>query len=199
MASITSQLFALPPEYKKNLYVTHVLGTVLFGCESWSIGFKEKTALQVFHHKSLRKILNINMWQVKRERIRNLHIRERMKIHNITDYITKRQLGWLNQLGKLYLDKFQNETTKERETFHVSKLLFAWVNTPNPCKPQRTARRDYKDALMKIFEDNDRIAKNGSFNEWRESIECNRFKERIDYFWQRTKPGQNETETETEN
>lgn len=195
----------LPLEYKKNIYITHVLGTTLFGCESWAMDRKEKDALEVFHHKNIRKILKINMFQVRNQHIKNLQIRERLKIHNITDFIIKRQLGWIQNLGELYNDKLQlKQTPEQRSTFHVSKLLFAWIDTPNQCGIQRTLRKQYKEILTIVYDHNKKVKKNGSFNEWRPDIENKTFKQNINRFWRETFPWpqseteNNETETETE-
>jgi hypothetical protein len=53
------------------VYATVALNTVLWSCEAWTVTDSIKCALQVFHHRSLRKILNINMFKVKERRITN--------------------------------------------------------------------------------------------------------------------------------
>jgi len=45
--------------------------TVLWRCESWSLTEENKRQLQVFHHRSLRKMFNINMFEVEEQRITN--------------------------------------------------------------------------------------------------------------------------------
>jgi hypothetical protein len=52
-------------ETMTTVYTTMALNTVLWGCEAWTVTNSIKRALQVFHHHSLRKILNINMFKVK--------------------------------------------------------------------------------------------------------------------------------------
>ena len=38
---------------KKGIYETHVLPTLLFGCESWTLSANEKRKLEVFHHRAI--------------------------------------------------------------------------------------------------------------------------------------------------
>jgi hypothetical protein len=42
------------------------LNTALWGCEAWTITDSIKHTLQVFHHHSLKTILNINMFKVEK-------------------------------------------------------------------------------------------------------------------------------------
>ena len=54
---------------------------------------------------------------------------------------------------------------------------------------------------MKIYEHNDKIKKNGSFNEWQPDIESKSFKLLINRFWKETypRPQANENSTESSN
>jgi hypothetical protein len=56
---------------KTTVYTAMALSIVLWGCEAWTITNSIKCAHQVFHHCSLRNILNINMFKVKEQRITN--------------------------------------------------------------------------------------------------------------------------------
>jgi hypothetical protein len=61
-------------ETKMAVYTATALNTVLWGCESWTLTDSIKRSLQVFHHRSLRTILNINMFEVEEQRITNAEI-----------------------------------------------------------------------------------------------------------------------------
>ena len=51
------------------------MNLLLWGCETWSLRQSLLNKLEVFLHRSIRRILAINMTRVKEERIRNTKIR----------------------------------------------------------------------------------------------------------------------------
>jgi hypothetical protein len=60
LSVIQSKIFCLLVSYKKNLkikiYKTVILPVVLYGCETWSLTFREEHRLRVFENRVLRKI-----------------------------------------------------------------------------------------------------------------------------------------------
>ena len=57
--------------------------------------------LEAFHHKSIRKILGINMFQVKEQHIKNEQVRAKfLNIRTIEDMIHERQLRWLSKIAQ---------------------------------------------------------------------------------------------------
>ena len=83
---------------KVMMYIAIPLNTVLWGCETWSLKSTDMKALETFHNSSIRRILKINMKQVKEERITNEEIRKRFhNIHKLEDYITRRSLTYLGK------------------------------------------------------------------------------------------------------
>jgi hypothetical protein len=61
-------------ETKTAVYTATALNTVLWGCKSWTLTDSIKCSLQVYHHRSLRAILNINKFEVEEQRITNAKI-----------------------------------------------------------------------------------------------------------------------------
>ena len=51
------------------------MNLLLWGCKTWSLQQSLLNKLEVFLHRSIRRILAINMTRVKEERIRNTKIR----------------------------------------------------------------------------------------------------------------------------
>ena len=97
--------------------------------------------LEAFHHKSIRKILGINMHQVKEERIKNETIREKfLGIRPIADFIAERQLRWIGKLARMD----ENRLPKQ--------LMTAWCDKPRPRgRPQQTIRNCYVKAIQRIL------------------------------------------------
>jgi hypothetical protein len=87
-------------ETKVAVYTAMALNTVLWGCESWTITDSIKCSLQVFHHRSLRAILilNINMFEVEEQRITNSKIHKHANVPDILIYLTRRSLHWISKL-----------------------------------------------------------------------------------------------------
>jgi hypothetical protein len=81
------------------VYTATALNTVLWGCKSWTLMDSIKCSLQVFHHRSLRAILNINMFKVEEQRITNTEIRKRANIPDILIFLTRRSLRWIGKLA----------------------------------------------------------------------------------------------------
>jgi len=75
------------------------MNLLLWGCENWSLRQDLLRRLEVFLHRSIRKILHISITQVQEERIRNDKIRRLFyDIPCVTNMITARQLGFLGKV-----------------------------------------------------------------------------------------------------
>ena len=131
--------------------------------------------------------MRISMYTVRTKRLTNRFIREKMEIRNITDYVRKRQLDWLNHLAKEYIKDESNRGQTEGQ-FRQHKLLFAWSDSPRQRgQPQRNLRTAYKECLSEIYPD---LPKDGDFKMWRPDVQRGNFKERIEGWWERTHPTQ---------
>lgn len=65
-----------------------------FGCESWNLTKKQKSQIQAAEMKYLRRVKGIT----KRDRIRNIEIRNDLEIQPTLEFIEERQLGWWGHL-----------------------------------------------------------------------------------------------------
>ena len=62
-------------KYKIKIYITKILLIVLYGCENWSLTFREECRLMVFENMLLRRIFESKRDEVTRE-WRRLHKEE---------------------------------------------------------------------------------------------------------------------------
>jgi hypothetical protein len=75
LASIRCRIFCLPvcyPNFKIKIYRNIIFPGVLYGCETWSLTFREERRLKVFENRVLRKIFGPKRDEVTRE-WRKLH------------------------------------------------------------------------------------------------------------------------------
>jgi len=162
IAKATAQLGAMKDVFrhrsidlptKQRLYMSIQIGTVLWGCESWSITADTQRRLEVFHHRAIRWILNINMFEVEAHRITNPAIRHRFcNIPCITDIITRRQLRWIGKLAQM------------PDTRLPRKFLAAWVPHPRkPGQPQHTLRKTMAHSIRQIIPT---LSYEAKLNEW---------------------------------
>jgi hypothetical protein len=174
--------------HKREIYKTHVLSIVLYGCESWALSFDNRRKLRSFHHKSIRSIMNINMHQVQHQHIKNEKIRQDFGIHDITDYVNKRQMKWIYHLGGLYIK--QQEENKNWGEFTVQNLLFAWCEKPKNGRPQRSLRDTYRENLLILYPNEPAFqsGKGSDFKLWREDIRTGQFLKKITLYWRDTAP-----------
>jgi hypothetical protein len=105
-------------ETKTTVYTTTAFNTVLWGCKAWTVTDSIKCALQVFHHHSLRNILNINMFKVEEQRITNAQTQKCANIPDILIFLMRRSLRWI---GKLYCSKNANEQTAPPTSCHLGQ------------------------------------------------------------------------------
>ena len=74
------------------------MNLLLWGCETWSMRQTLLNKLEIFMHRSIRRILDISMSQVKDERIRNENIRKIFyDIPIVENMIAARQLDFIGK------------------------------------------------------------------------------------------------------
>jgi hypothetical protein len=129
-------------ETKTAVYTATALNTVLWVCESWTLTDSIKCSLQVFHHRSLRAILNINMFEVEEQRITNAEIQKRANIPDILIFLTRRSLRWIGKLARMPMNRLP------------CRLLAASVQNPRKrgC-PQATLCNTMIDSLQQVLQD----------------------------------------------
>jgi hypothetical protein len=137
---------------KRNIFIATAINTVLWGCESWTMSESNCKRLVSFQHKCIRRILNINMFQVEQDRIKNETVRQRFdNIPHILDLVTLRQANWI---GKMAL---MDDKRMPRQ------LLASWVNNPRKVgRPQLCYRQTFARTIKQIVESD----YNGTFKLW---------------------------------
>jgi hypothetical protein len=109
-------------ETKYLFFLAIPINLLLWGCETWALKAESVKNLDVFIHRSVRRILGIRMQQVKDERITNKKVREMFfNLPSAQEMVAARQLSYL---GKM---------VRNHDEEHLPlKLLTAWVNNKRP-------------------------------------------------------------------
>ena len=147
---------------------------MLWGAESWSLHSQDLTLLSSFHHKSLRKILNINMWDIENYHISNLDVCSFFRINNLHDIVSARQLRWLGLLSRRH-HSYLHERAGARSTvdchcFAAHKLLLAWAPYKRPVgRPQQSVRAAYSKMLRCLFP---QMGYDAPYSVWRDATLC---------------------------
>ena len=63
---------------RTRFYEATVVNLLLWGCESWALTKEQKRKLEVCHHRSLRKMAGITIFDVKEKHITNKQVREKL-------------------------------------------------------------------------------------------------------------------------
>jgi hypothetical protein len=89
--------------FLRYFYRTIILPVVLYGCESWSLTFREEYRLRVFENKVLRRIFGPKSDEVTGE-WRRLHNKEIYALYsspNIIRVIKSRRLRWAGHVERI--------------------------------------------------------------------------------------------------
>lgn len=84
-------------ETKINVFKSIFRPILTFGCESWVLTQRMKNKLQAVEMKFLRRIRGVT----KMDRLKNVKIREELKIQSTLDFIERRQLSWWGHLHRM--------------------------------------------------------------------------------------------------
>jgi exonuclease III len=154
---------------KRNIFIATAINTVLWGCESWTMSESNCRRLISFQHKCIRRILNINMFQVERDRIKNETVRKRFdNIPHILDLITLRQANWIGKIAKM------NDERMPR------KLLASWVNNPRKVgRPQLCYRQTFTRTINSIVDSD----YNGTLKLWMPQATTDEWTKKIAEWW----------------
>eukprot|EP00978_Attheya_sp_CCMP212_P043669 scaffold289028_cov40-Attheya_sp.AAC.1 len=137
---------------KRLIYLAIPINLVLWGVESWALTDRCYKKLQVFHTRSIQSILQINMTQVKEDRISNHQILKQIDIPSMENIIAKRQLKWLGKIARM------------EETRLPIKMLSCWLPIPRPAHKPHITNRNSLVRSLQIMDPN--ISKHGILNEW---------------------------------
>jgi hypothetical protein len=118
---------------KRMIYLAIPINLVLWGAESWALTENSVKKLSIFHTRSIRTILQINMAEVQEKRITNKQILEKINLPSMDKLIAKQQLRWLGNVSRM------------DETRLPIKMLTCW--NPNPC-PQRRPHTTIRNSMV---------------------------------------------------
>jgi hypothetical protein len=130
----------IPIKLRLRTYQAIIVNLALWGCESWALKEDDRRKLEVFHHRCLRRMLNLTIYEVKEQHITNKEVRKRAgNSYSMQQMMELRRCRWLEKLSKM------NDKRGPR------KILAAWCPTARPTgKPQQTIRHGYATTLTTL-------------------------------------------------
>ena len=113
---------------KRLVYMSVVLGVLLYGSETWAIKSRTMHKLEAFHNRCMRCILGITSEQQIQERITTVQLRRRFGLHcSLEGIILKRRLRWLGHVARMSEERIPKQ------------LLFGWLPKTRPTYTRSTA------------------------------------------------------------
>jgi len=110
-------------------YNAIVVNLLLWGCESWALKAEDRRRIEVFHHRCLRRMLNITIYDVKEQHISNREVRKRMGSYKMEQTMELRRARWLEKISHMGADRGPR------------KVIVAWTTNERPKgRPQQTIR-----------------------------------------------------------
>ena len=143
---------------KRLIFEAIIINLLLWGCESWALRKDHILKLERFMNRQIRRILKINMWQVKDEHITVEQLRG--QFDNIISVRTMIDVRRARFIGKIVRDDVDSP---HRE------MLIAFVhNTRNVGRPLLSTKESILHSLQRLLEPIQGIHVNhlGSLNEW---------------------------------
>jgi len=82
---------------------TMILRPVLtYGCETWALTTKTESRIQTAEMRVLRLITGVS----RRDRVRNVKIREHLRVTPLLQFIEKRRLQWFGHVKRMPKDRY---------------------------------------------------------------------------------------------
>jgi hypothetical protein len=101
-------------------YNTIIVSLLLWGCKSWALKAEDRRWIKLFHHQSLRQMLNITIYDVIVEQhISNDEVRKRTESYSMEQTMELRRTQWLEKTSHMGAERGPR------------KILVAW--TTNKC------------------------------------------------------------------
>ena len=125
---------------RTRFYEATVVNLLLWGCKSWALTKEQKRKLEVCHHRSLRKMAGITIFDVKEKHITNKQVRERLgNCRSLHQFIEISRTKWLQKLANM------NHNRKPK------RILKCWIfKTPRP-RPVGRRQECIKTSLSKMI------------------------------------------------
>ena len=89
----------IPVKLRVRLYDATVINILLWGCESWALTTELRRKLEVCHHRFLRKMIGITIYDVRDLHISNRQVREELTCYTIHQSLELRRARWLEKLA----------------------------------------------------------------------------------------------------
>jgi hypothetical protein len=130
-----------PLNIKPMLYLAIPLNTALWGCELCALLDTDTKALEVFHHRSIRRILGISMKRAREEKINNSEVIKRF--HGIPTSNAFATLRTIRYIGKTVQNMKANALRKQ--------LIAAFCHSPRHYGGQQRTHRDHFAESIRIL------------------------------------------------
>jgi len=157
----------IPHKLRIQAYEATVLNFLLFGCEIWALKVSDRRQkLEACHHIFLRSMLNISIYNVKENQIKNPDMRQELdRCYTLTQSMELQRARWLKKLANM------------PETRNPQKVLVAWTQNLRPSRrPRQTIRQAYVHTFLEkelhmSSELNDWIPKARDHKLWADKVE----------------------------
>ncbi len=108
------------------VYESVVLGTLLYGAETWANKSRTTQNLEAFHNRCMKSILGIIVEEQIRERITTVQVKQKFGAHSsLEGLIVKHRLRWLGHVARMSEDQIPKQ------------LLFGWLPQTHPAHGPR--------------------------------------------------------------
>ena len=150
------------------------INLLLWGCESWALRKDLLEKLERFVNRKIRSILNLNMTNVKEERITNKQLRERFNdIPSVQTLVDIRTMGFLGTIVRANIDHPPRQ------------ILIAFIpNTRHVGRPLKSNKESMWESLQRLMNDVPEICidDQGSLKDWyNDALDDLFFKKLIDH------------------
>jgi hypothetical protein len=82
-------------------YKAIIVNLLLWGCESWELKEEDHRRIEVSHHWSLQRMLNITIYDVMEQHITKEDVRTRMKSYSMKQTMELRPARWLEKISHM--------------------------------------------------------------------------------------------------
>ena len=136
---------------RTRFYEATIVNLLLWGCESWELTKVQKRKLEVCHHRSLRKMAGITIFDVKEKHIINKQVRERLEnCRSLYQLIEMSRTKWLQKLANM------NHNRKPK------KILKCWIF--KKIRPVGRRQECIEKSLSKMMTNN--LGLSDKLNDW---------------------------------